>query len=108
MPSVRDHREASKDLGRLPAPVRQTFEVVRNELAAGAYPGGMRETIPRGRGRSRRVFVIWGTTHEGVSYRMAWEVRKAPPRSRGQDELVVWMYGSHEGFYTRLWQRAQA
>jgi|HubBroStandDraft_6_1064221.scaffolds.fasta_scaffold37006_4 hypothetical protein len=107
MVRVRDHRQAAKELTRLPEPVRQVFEVVRSGLAESAYPEGMRETIARGRGPTRRVFMIWGTTYQRVTYRMAWEVRRAPPRSGLADEILVWKYGPHEGFYDRLWQRAE-
>jgi hypothetical protein len=103
---VRDHRDAAKDLRRVPAAMREAFGVVRNELASGAVPADLRETIPRGRGRQRRLFYMWGRSYHGTSYRMAWENRAGAPGE--PDRIVVWAYGAHEGFYERLWRRAQA
>jgi hypothetical protein len=105
---LHDHRDAAKELRRLPATMRDAFTVVRNELAHGAVPADLHETIPRGRGRRRRLFYVWGRSYQGTTYRMAWEVRRALPRSGEPDQVVVWAYGPHEGFYDRSWQRAKA
>lgn len=105
MPLVSEHRAATKELGRLPASVRQTFEVVRAGLVESAFPEGLRETIRRPK---RGLFVIWGLNEHSTTYRMAWEVRKAPSRSGEPDRIVIWAYGKHEGFYERLWRRARA
>jgi len=83
---VREHRDAAKDLRRIPVAMREAFDVVRNELASGAVPADLRETIPRGRGRQRRLFYIWGRSYQGTTYGMAWE---RGPGTPGEPERIL-------------------
>ena len=54
----------------------------------------------REQGWGRRTMLVGHATHQGTTYRMAWEVLS--PSS-----VLIWAYGPHEGFYRKLARRAR-
>jgi hypothetical protein len=97
MVDVQEHREARKERERPPIAVRESVELVLSVL--GADPCADALVRERLRGWGKRVMLVYGTASQGTSYRMAWEVTI--------DNVLVWAYGAHEGFYKRLACRAR-
>jgi hypothetical protein len=95
---VREHREAAKERRSLPITVQEANELVTSVLGTDPFAHSL--TRERLRGWGKRVMLIHGTMHRGVTYRMAWEVQQ--PRLIA----LIWAYGPHEGFYQRLNRRA--
>jgi mRNA-degrading endonuclease RelE of RelBE toxin-antitoxin system len=96
---VREHREARKERQDLPTPVREAAELVMSVLGADPYARGL--TRERLKGWGKRVVLVYGTMHRGVTYRMAWEVQQP------KFIALIWAYGPHEGFYQKLNRRAR-
>ncbi len=92
------HHAALKEREALPDAVFQEFGAVEEAIRINPYaPEFVRK---REAGWGRRTVLEAETTYQGTHYRMAWEVVDA-------DNIVVWAYGSHEGFHRRLARRAR-
>lgn len=93
------HREALKERERLLLPVALAFaeveETVRvHDIRAPGF------THKREQGWRGRTMLVAHAQHQGVTYRMAWEVME-------RHEATIWAYGPHEGFYRKLARRAR-
>jgi hypothetical protein len=97
MPDVREHHSATREREALPTPVRQAVEdVVLPTIAADPHARALtREKLSYPR---HPLVLIWGKRYLKTTYRMAWEVFQSK-------EVLVLMYGAHEGFYERLKRR---
>ena len=96
MITVQSHREARKERSRLPKSVAERFAVVEEAIILNPYaPAFKREA-----GWGQRSVLVAGVSFQGTTYRMAWEVISAA-------EVVIWAYGAHERFYSRLSRRAK-
>ena len=91
------HREASKELAKLPQSVQDAFEVVEATLFVDVYATGIARKRESGWGK-RTVLVA--ESRAKTTFRIAWEVLAG-------DEAIIWAYGPHEGFYARLARRAR-
>jgi hypothetical protein len=97
MGEVREHRAATKERESLPEAIRRAVEdVVTPAIAADPFARALtREKIAFPK---HPIVLIWGDRSLRTTYRMAWEVFKT------RDVLIL-MYGPHEGFYGRLERR---
>jgi hypothetical protein len=97
MAEVREHRSATKEREALPRPVRLAVEdVVIPTIAEDPYGKALtREKISFPR---HPLVLIWGMRYLRTTYRMAWEVFQSK-------DVLLLMYGAHEGFYERLRRR---
>ena len=99
MNSIDIHREALKERQALPAEVGVVFaEIEETLLVADVRAAGL--AYKRARGWGRRTMLVGHTVHRGTTYRMACEVVS-------RNEVVIWAYGPHEGFYKKLGRRAR-
>jgi hypothetical protein len=93
------HREALKERQAMPVDVGVVFAEIEESLrVADVYAPGL--TRKREQGWGRRTVLVSEARHGRTTYRMAWEVVT-------RDELVIWAYGPHEGFYKKLARRAR-
>jgi hypothetical protein len=93
------HREAIKERQALPAGAALQFAEIEEALTVlDVHARGL--TRKREQGWGRRTMLVGGAHHAGTTYRIAWEVLS-------RTEVVVWAYGSHEGFYAKLARRAR-
>ncbi len=98
MPNVvYEHREAAKELSKLPKPVRQRFDIVRVNIEQDPRApalGPKKET-----GWGKRTMLGYGFGYQRTTYRVAWEID-----SKGDG--FIGAYGAHEGFWGRVARRA--
>jgi hypothetical protein len=93
------HRAALKERQGLPVEVGIVFAEVGETLVA-VDVRVPELTLKREQGWGKRTILVSEARHLGATYRMAWEVIS-------RAEVVIWAYGSHEGFYRRLKRRAK-
>jgi len=99
MNKVEYHRQTAKEQRALPSQVASRFRVIEEALKTDDVraPGLAHK---REQGWGRRTMLVGHATHQGTTYRMAWEVRSPT-------EALIWAYGPHEGFYRKLARRAR-
>ncbi len=99
---IEAHREALKERRKLPSLVGAEFGLVEEVLRVDPFAKGL--THKREQGWGRRLVLAAEVSHQRTAYRMAWEVLQA---AGGDQRVLIWAYGSHEGFYARLRRRAR-
>jgi len=93
------HREALKERQALPVNVGVVFaEIEETLLVVDVYAPGL--THKREQGWGKRTLLVGDAKHGRTTYRMAWEVV-------ARNDVVIWAYGPHEGFYRKLGRRAR-
>jgi hypothetical protein len=95
-PPVRELPEARKEREALPAPIRETMTLLRDDLNR-RWPSNAKaddDLFP-----GRRIW-LWQVQF-GDWFAAAWE-RCAV----GEQDILIWMYGSLPGFHDRLRRRA--
>jgi mRNA-degrading endonuclease RelE of RelBE toxin-antitoxin system len=92
------HREALKERKRLPAEVALAFAEIEEALLVD-HVSATGLAHKREQGWKRRTMLVGEARQGGTTYRMAWEI--------DDQDVIVWAYGPHEGFYQRLARRAR-